>query len=49
LPIFRRAAEFLRQAGPFGQSQPSANLSGLLEAVNAYIARQEQIIAQGRR
>ena len=49
LPIFRRAAEFLRQAGPFGQSQPSANLSGLIDAVNAYIARQEQIIAAGRR
>ena len=49
LPIFRRAAEFLRQAGAFGEAQPSANLSGLIDAVNAYIARQEQIIAQGRR
>lgn len=48
LPIFRRAAEYLRQAGPFGAAQPSANLSGLIEAVNAYIARQEQIIASGR-
>lgn len=48
LPIFRRAAEFLRQAGAFGAAQPSANLSGLIEAVNQYIARQEQIIAAGR-
>lgn len=48
LPIFRRAAEYLRQAGPFGAAQPSANLNGLIEAVNAYIARQEQIIAAGR-
>ena len=48
LPIFRRAADYLRQAGPFGAAQPSANLSGLIDAVNAYIARQEQIIAAGR-
>ena len=48
LPIFRRAADYLRQAGPFGAAQPSANLSGLIDAVNQYIARQEQIIAAGR-
>ncbi|HEX6588579.1 MAG TPA: tetratricopeptide repeat protein [Longimicrobiales bacterium] len=48
LPIFRRAADYLRQAGAFGAAQPSANLSGLIDAVNAYIARQEQIIAAGR-
>ena len=48
LPIFQRAQAHLRQAGPFGASQPSSNLSGLLEAVSAYIARQEQIISQAR-
>ena len=48
LPIFRRAAEYLRRAGAFGAAQPSANLSGLIDAVNQYIARQEQIIAAGR-
>jgi hypothetical protein len=48
LPIFRRAAEYLRQAGAFGDAQPSANLRGLIDAVNQYIDRQQQIIAAGR-
>ena len=48
LPIFQRAQSLLRQAGPFGAAQPSSNLNGLLEAVAAYITRQEQIIGSRR-
>lgn len=48
LPIFQRAQAHFRQAGPFAATEPSTNLSALLEAVSTYIARQEQIMARPR-